>query len=122
VFAGRFQGTWQIVRQAAADWSEDKAPQMGAALAFYSVLSLAPLVVFALGIVSLVFGDAKTATAHFLAQVQSMVGEHGAKAIQGMLQSADQPKTGAIAATLGVITLLVGPSGVFGQLQQAMNT
>jgi len=120
-FGGRLQGGWQIVKQAAADWSEDNATQMGAALAFYSVLSLAPLVVISLAIVALAFGDARAATAHFLAQVESMVGQQGAKAIQGMLQNADQPKTGAVAGILGVVTLLFGASGVFGQLQQAMN-
>ena len=120
-FAGTFQGAWQTIRKAAADWSEDKAAQMGAALAFYSVLSLAPLVVIALSIEAL-FMDARSAATNFLAQVQSMVGEEGAKAIQGMLENAQQPKTGAVAATLGVITLLFGASGVFGQLQEAMNT
>jgi membrane protein len=94
---------------------------MGAALAFYSVLSLAPLVVIALSIVALFF-DAQSAASQFLAQVQSMVGTEGAKAIQGMLENAQQPKTGTLAAVLGVITLLFGASGVFGQLQEAMNT
>jgi membrane protein len=94
---------------------------MGAALAFYSVLSLAPLVVIALSIVSLFF-DPKTATAQFLSQMESMVGTEGAKAIQGMLENAQEPKTGAVAAVLGIVTLLFGASGVFGQLQEAMNS
>ena len=116
----RFQNAWDILQAAAADWVEDKAAQMGAALAFYSVLSLAPIVVIALSIVSL-FIDPKTATAQFLTQMESMVGSEGAKAIQGMLENAQEPKTGAVAAVLGIVTLLFGASGVFGQLQEAMN-
>src|SRR5437868_3947095 len=111
----------EITKAAAADWSADKAPQLGAALAFYSVLSLAPLVILALSVVSLFF-EARVAAEHFLAQVESMVGAEGAKAIAGILQRAHQPKTGAVAAVLGIVTLLLGASGVFGALQDAMNT
>jgi membrane protein len=122
LISSKFRGTWAAVREAAADWVEDKATQMGAALAFYSVLSLAPLVVIALGIVSLFF-DADAAGAQFMTQIQSMVGEEGAKAIGGMLASAEnQEQRGGIAAVLGIATLLFGASGVFGQLQEAMNT
>jgi membrane protein len=122
VMPRRLRGAWEIVRAAASDWVEDKAAQMGAALAFYSVLSLAPLVVIALAIVSLVLPDTKTATAQFLSQVESMVGAEGAKAIQGMLDNSQEQKSGVLASILGVITLLFGASGVFGQLQEAMNT
>src|SRR5437016_10496729 len=110
----RFRNAWNILQTAAAKWVADKAAQMGAALAFYSVLSLAPLVVIALAIVSLFF-DPKNASAQFLSQMQSLVGAEGAKAIESMLASAQQPKTGAVAAILGVLTLLCGASGVFGQ-------
>jgi membrane protein len=116
-----FRSTWAIVKEAASDWVEDKAAQQGAALAFYSVLSLAPLVVIALAIVAL-FYDAQSATAQFLSQMESMVGTEGAKAVQGMLENAKQPGTGTLASILGVATLLFGASGVFGQLQEAMNT
>jgi membrane protein len=104
-----------------ADWVEDKAAQQGAALAFYSVLSLAPLVVISLAVVGLFF-DEKVASAHFLGQVQQMVGKEGAEAIGSMLENADQPQTGSFAAILGIATLLFGASGVFGQLQESMNT
>lgn len=121
VYKGKFGSIWQVIRQAAANWSKHKAAQMGAALAFYSALSLAPLVIIAMSIVSL-FVDAKVAASHFLGQMESMVGAEGAKAMEGMLQHAQEPKTGAVAAVLGIITLLFGASGVFGQLQEAMNT
>ena len=111
---------WGIVREAVSDWIEDKASVQGAALAFYSILSLAPLVVISLAIVGLFF-DETAATGQLLGQVQSMVGKEGAEAIGGMLKSSDQPKTGKLAAVLGIATLLFGASGVFGQLQETMN-
>ena len=118
----KLRAAWETVSAAAADWVEDKAAQMGAALAFYSVLSLAPLVVIALSIVALFF-DADAAGAQFMTQIESMVGAEGAKAIGGMLESAEhQETTGGLAAVLGIATLLFGASGVFGQLQEAMNT
>jgi membrane protein len=115
-----FRAAWQEIREAAGDWSNGNAAQLGAALAFYSVLSLAPLLVIALAIAGLVWGE-EGAKAQFLSQAQSMVGGQGAEAIHGMLQHAQKPKAGAVATILGVITLLFGASGVFGELQTAMN-
>ena len=112
---------WIIVREAISDWIEDKASVQGAALAFYSILSLAPLVVISLAIAGLFF-DEKAASSQFLGQMQSMVGKEGADAISGMLEHADKPQTGTLAAVLAIVTLLFGAAGVFGQLQDTMNT
>ena len=109
------------MREAVSDWIEDKASVQGAALAFYSVLSLAPLLVISLAIAGLFF-DKSAASAQFLGQVQAMVGKDGAKAISSMLENADKPQTGTLAALLGIVTLIFGASGVFGQLQDTMNT
>ena len=111
---------WQYVRKAAADWLEDKSPQMGAALAFYSVLSLAPLILISLGIAGLY--DLTAARSSFLAQIESTIGPEGKKMIEGVLEHANKPKTGAAAAIIGAALLLLGASGVFGQIQTAMNT
>src|SRR5436190_8990931 len=81
---------WIIVREAISYWIEDKASVQGAALAFYSILSLAPLVVISLAIAGLFF-DEKAASSQFLGQMQSMVGKEGADAISGMLEHADKP-------------------------------
>lgn len=113
---------WGLFREAINDWIEDKASQQGAALAFYSVLSLAPLVVISLSVAGLFFKDKHEVANRFMGQVESMVGKDGAQAIGGMVQSSDEPKTGTLAATLGIITLLFGASGVFGQLQETMNS
>ena len=111
---------WEVLKEAASDWVDDKAAQQGAALAFYSVLSLAPLVVISLTIAGLFFQDA---AGQFTAQMQSMVGQEGAEAIGAMAQNAGkEPTAGSIATIFGVLTLLFGASGVFGQLQESMNS
>lgn len=113
--------TWQVLREAADEWREDKASQLGAAMAFYSVLSLAPLLVIAIAIAALVFGE-QEAKDQLAGQMTELMGPAGAEAVVELIQQAQQPRAGTIAALLGLATLLFGASGVFGQLQDAMNT
>lgn len=113
-------GAWNYVRKAAADWLEDKAPQMGAALAFYSVLSLAPLILISLAVAGLY--DRSGAKTSFLTQIESTIGTEGKNMIEGMIDHAEQqPRIGTAAAIIGLGMLLLGASGVFGQIQTAMN-
>ena len=112
---------WQLLKQTFAEWSEDKAPQLGASLAFYSALSIAPLLVIALAIAGFFLGE-DAARGQIVHELQSLVGPDGGKAIEDMIQSANKPSTGIIATVLSVVTLLFGASGVFGQLQDALNT
>jgi len=111
----------QIVKQTAAKWSEDRGPRLGAALAFYSVLSLAPLLVIVLAVAGAAFGD-EAARGEIVGQIEGLVGRDGAAAIQDLITHAHQPKRGLLATILGTITLLVGASGVFGELQDSLNT
>jgi membrane protein len=112
---------WSLIKQTLAEWNEDKVPQLGAALAFYTALSIAPLLVISLAIAAMIFGE-DAARGEIQNQMQSMVGDEGAKAIEEMIASANKPTTGTVATVLSVITLLFGASGVFGQLQQSLNT
>lgn len=112
---------WRLLRQTYDDWVEDKAPELGAALAFYTALSMAPLLVLTLAIVAYFFGD-EAASGQLDRQVRGLVGEQGAEAVGDMIASADKPAQGVVAATLSFATLLFGASGVFGQLQSALNT
>jgi membrane protein len=117
------RGAWALIKQTFSDWSEDKAPELGAALAFYTALSIAPLLVIMLAVAALAFhGDSAAAQTRFLAEMKSMVGDEGANALKDMLDSAQKPKEGTIATVLSGIVLLFGASGVFGQLQSSMNT
>jgi membrane protein len=112
---------WQLLKEAATDWSRDRAPRLGAALAYYTVFSLVPFLVVVIAVIGLVFGQ-EAAQSAILSQIGELVGEQSAAAIKDMIQRADQPSTGLFATALAVATLLLGASGVFGQLQDALNT
>jgi membrane protein len=112
----------QVLREMATEWKEDKAPRLGAALAFYTIFSLAPLMIIAIVISGAIFGQA-AAQANVVAQVESVVGPSGAAAVAGLIQSSKLPGAGGPLATIvGVVTLVLGAVGVFGQLQDALNT
>src|SRR5688572_15278616 len=115
-----FKEIWQVLKQAASEWVEDNASQLGAALAFYSILSIAPLLVIAIAIAGFVFGE-QAARGEIVTQIEGMVGPHGADAIQTMLANAHQPDAGIIATVLGIAMLLFGASGVFGSLRHSLN-
>ena len=112
---------WALLRTTAGEWSEDKVPRLGAALAFYSVLSIAPLLLIAIALAALVFGR-EAASGQLVDEIRGVVGEEGAKAIRDMLKNAQKPGSGIFATLIGSATLSFAASGVFGQLQDAMNT
>ena len=105
----RLQQIGSVLPEAASDWLEDSAARMGAALAFYSILSLAPLLLIALGLAGLFF-DQANGQQQLLGQMTELVGNEGAEAIREMIDSGT--KAGGTAATaFGVATLLFGASG-----------
>ena len=111
-----------ILKKTASDWIEDQAPSLGAALAYYTVFSLAPLLIIAIGIAGLVFGQ-EAAQGQIFEQLRGVIGEESGKAMQDMVQNANaKPAAGVVATLVGVATLLFGASGVFGQLQTSLNT
>jgi membrane protein len=116
-----FTESWEVLKESGSEFMEDKAMQQGAALAFFSILSMAPLLVISIAVAALVF-DAQTAREQLVSQLTELVGPEGGEAIKTMLDNAQQPETGTLAAVLGIVTLLFGASGVFGQLQDALNT
>src|SRR6476660_1724511 len=96
---------WQFATLTYEKWSRDNVPQLGAALAFYTALSIAPLLIISLAVGAFVFGD-EAARGEVANQMRSLIGSQGAKAIEGMIASADKPGSGATATTLGVVMLL----------------
>jgi membrane protein len=102
-------------------WNEDKASRLAAALAYYTIFSLAPLLIVVLAIAGAVFG-ADAARDRLDNEIRGLVGQQGAEFIQEMVNNANQPAAGMIATIIGVVTLLLGAAGVFGQLQDALNT
>jgi membrane protein len=116
-----FKTGFDVLKQTVKDWADDKAPRLGAALAYYTVFSIAPLLIIVIAIAGLKFGH-DAAQGQIVAQIGGLVGEQGAKAISEMLEAANKPKEGMLASVLAVITLLFGATGVFIQLQDALNT
>ncbi|MBW4579513.1 MAG: YihY/virulence factor BrkB family protein [Tildeniella nuda ZEHNDER 1965/U140] len=113
---------FKLLKDTVTEWQEDKVPLWAAALAYYTVFSLAPLLLIAIAIAGVVFGE-DAARGEIVGQIQGLVGKEGATAIQSMIQNANRPGSGGtIATVVGVVTLMFGASGVFGQLQDALNT
>src|SRR5690242_14069306 len=112
---------WGFLKQSYDEWSEDKAPRLGAALAYYTSLSLAPLLLIIIAIAGLVFGE-QAARGQIIGQLQGLIGPQAGKALQDMLANAQKPSSGIVATVIGIVTLVLGASGVFGQLQDALNT
>ena len=112
---------WSLIQTTASQWIEHSAPRLGAALAYYALLSMAPLLILIVAICGLVF-DRSTAQHQLLGQVQEMAGPAAAKALQGVLENAHHPRTGIVASAIAIVTLLFGASGVFAELRDSLNT
>jgi membrane protein len=110
-----------LLKQTASEWMEDDAPTLGAALAYYTVFSLAPLMTIAIAMAGFFFGK-EAAQGQIFDELRVLLGEEGGKAVEEMVQSANaQPTAGVVATIISVIMLLFGASGVFGQLQASLN-
>ncbi len=113
---------WTLLKRTYAEWSEDRVPRLAAALAYYTTFSLAPLLIVLIAIAGAVFG-AEAVRGQLDDQIRGLLGDNGAKAIQEMVQSATTNKSSGIVATiLSVGVLVLGASGVFGELQDSLNT
>src|SRR5688500_18682300 len=111
---------FNLLKQAVSSWSADSAPSMGAALSYYTLFSIAPLLLIVIAVAGLVFGD-DAVRGEVFGQLQGILGADGAKAIEDMLQSVSQTGEGIIAAITGVVVLLLGATSVFGELQNALD-
>ncbi len=112
---------WALVVQTFNEWNEDKASRLAAALAYYTIFSLAPLLVIAIGLAGMVFGD-DAVRGHVEAQLRGYIGTRGASYIQDMIAASSKPTHSLTATVIGIVVLLFGAGGVFRQLQDALNT
>lgn len=110
-----------LVKETFREWSEDKASRLAAALSYYTIFSVAPLLIIAIAVAGLVFGK-EAATEQIVGEIQGLVGKQGAEAIQEVLKNASDTGAGVMATLIGVGTLLLGASGAFAQLQASLNT
>jgi membrane protein len=113
-------GWWGLCRAAGAAWIADRAPSMGAAMAYYMVFSLAPMLILVIAIAGLVFGQA-AAQGAIVEQLGDLMGVDGAAALQAMILSAGHKRAGIIATLVGTAALLLASTAVFVELQAALN-
>src|SRR5881275_1736637 len=121
--ASFFSNSFGLLKQTFSEWLEDKAPQLGAALAYYTVFSLAPLVLVLLAVVGLIFrNDPGGAWNKITEQMSYFLDKSAVEVVQNIAQKAAQPNKSLLATIIGILLALFGASGVFGQLQDALNT
>lgn len=118
--AGLPAAWWGLVKQVVTSWLDDYVPSMGAALAYYTMFSLAPLLLIVVSLAGLVFGE-DAARGEIQAQLQDLMGERGASAVQDLLASVREPADSLAATTVGLVLLFVGATTVFAELQNALD-
>lgn len=112
---------WAMLKEASESWLDDNAPRLGAALAYYTTFSLAPLLLIMVALAGRVFGD-QAARGELHKQITDWVGLEGGKAVEAMLANAKYMGSGIVATIVGGIALLIGATGLFTELQGALNT
>ncbi len=112
---------FKLLKETSDAWMEDNALRLSAALAYYSIFSIAPLLVISISIAGLVLGE-DAVRGQLTEQLQGTIGRQAAEAVQTMVQSASKRSDGWLGASVGFATLMLGASGVFGQLKDALNT
>jgi membrane protein len=121
--AAFFPSLFGLFKQTVTEWIDDKAPQLGAALAYYTVFSLAPLILILLAIVGLIFRhDPTGAWNRMVEQMSYFLDQSAIQVVRDIAQNASHPSKGILATVIGIALALFGASGVFGQLQDALNT
>jgi membrane protein len=117
----RYDELLELLNQTVSEWIDDKAPRLSASLAFYSLLSIAPLLVVVVAVAALVYGR-DAARGQLVWQIQGLVGPEVAKEIQGLILGAYKPAVGVLASVLGLPILAFGASSVVVELRDALNT
>ena len=111
---------WNLIRKSVVAWVDDYAPSMGAALAYYTLFSIAPLLIIAIAVAGLFFGQ-EAAQGEIVAQIQGLIGPEGAIAVQSLLKSANAPAQDISATVASLITLVIGATTVFAELQSDLD-
>jgi len=110
-----------VFKETFREFGEDKVPRLGAALAYYTIFSIGPLLLIAIAMAGLFFGQ-EAAQGRISDELGKLLGPRMAEALEQMVAAAAKPKSGKLATIVGILTLMLGASGVFGQLKDALNT
>lgn len=113
--------TGLLLKDAFVEWDRDNVSRLAAALAYYAIFSLAPLLVIAIGVAGALFGE-EAARGQIVGQIQGLIGREGAQIVQTMIEGSAQRGRGILATVLGLVALIIGATGAFGQLQGGLNT
>lgn len=116
-----FKNAFRLLKRSATEWSNDKAARLGASLSYYTIFSLAPVLLMVIAVAGLVLGK-DAAQGKIVEQLGGLLGTSSAEAIQTMLQKANHPGSGIVATIVGFVTLIIGATGVMIELQDALNT
>ena len=111
---------WSLIKESASAWNDDYAPSMGAALAYYTLFSVAPLMIIVIAVAGIAFGQ-DAAQGRIFGELQSLIGPEGASAVEGLVRSASHPAKSTLATIVGVVALLLGATTVFGELQSDLD-
>lgn len=114
------QHLFDLCRKAVLAWVDDFAPSMGAAISYYTMFSLAPLLVIVIAIAGALFGR-EAVQGEIVAQLSGLIGQEGASAVQGLIKSASEPAKGLIAGLISIVVLIIGATTVFAELQSALD-
>ncbi len=111
---------WGLVKKSVTAWQDDYASSMGAALAYYTVFSVAPLLVIVIAVAGSFFGEAAV-QGELVTQLRDVLGEQGANAVQTLIKSASSPRKGMLAGVVGVVILVIGATTIFAEIQSALD-
>lgn len=111
---------WSILKKTLSDFNRDKCANLAAALSYYTIFSLAPMLIIVIAVTSLIFGD-KAVTGEIYNQIKGLVGAESALSLQRMIEGAHKPREGMIATVIGIVTLLTGATAVFTHIQDSLN-
>jgi membrane protein len=120
-FLHRVKETYQILVQTIYEFIDDKAVKMSAALSFYMIFSLSPLLVIVMAVVGFFFGD-EAATGQVVTQIQDLIGKENAEVVQSIIQNASIPSSSILATTIGVIVIIFASAGIFVELKESLDT
>jgi membrane protein len=112
---------WELIKESGSKWVEHKDARLGAALAYYSIFSIGPVIVIAIAVAGLLFGQ-EAVRGEVSSQIRGLLGDTGAQAVQSMLADASRPRSGVVATILGIGALIFAAVGVVVQLKDALNT
>src|SRR5215467_8065087 len=118
--ANKLKAAWELLKLTFSEWTDDNAFELSAALAFYTIFSIAPVLLIAVGVASFFLAPG-TATHQIVGEMENMIGAQGANAVRQVIESSRGFGKGVWAMSVGVVTLIMGATAVFGELQSALN-